>query len=102
MGCLDAKVKIISTPPIVGVGSYAPMSLRVATAGVVKATADIVGGIIAAITNGPHMQARCSLVCDINTDPYLLVSPAETLWITDDTDAIYKVVSNIEWTIEID
>lgn len=45
------------------------------------------------------IHARCSLVCDVNRDAYLKVTPAETQWIDVDEVVTYKVRSNQNWKI---
>lgn len=45
------------------------------------------------------IKIRCSLVCDVNRDAYLKVTPSETQWIDVDEVAVYNVKSNTRWNI---
>ena len=42
-----------------------------------------------------------SLICTINTDKYLIVTP-EVVWLNEDNDwsAVIEIKSNVEWIIE--
>ena len=44
-----------------------------------------------------------SLVCRVETDRYLIVTPEEVVWLTEDNgwSAIYDVTSNVTWDITI-
>lgn len=46
------------------------------------------------------LNIQCGIVCSIADTNYLLVTPKELQWITENIEITYKVVSNVDWTIE--
>lgn len=67
----------------------------------VEATASLCSKIIMPIVTriGDPMVVTCGMVCSINDEAFLLVSPSEVMWITDDEGVIFNVVSNTDWEI---
>lgn len=57
--------------------------------GIIDAHACKVGGI----------KAYCSLICDINTNAFIRVTPTENMWIEVGESIDYKVLSNTNWEI---
>jgi hypothetical protein len=47
-----------------------------------------------------RMSASVCTVCYIDRTLYLRVSPAEPVWVTEDTEAIFEVQSNTSWNID--
>lgn len=46
-----------------------------------------------------HLTVSYGIVCSIKTENYLQVSPKDVQWITEDSDIIYIVKSNMNWEI---
>jgi hypothetical protein len=46
-----------------------------------------------------HLTVSYGIVCSIKTENYLQVSPEDVQWITEDSDIIYIVKSNMNWKI---
>ncbi|MCD8270580.1 MAG: hypothetical protein LUD46_20465 [Parabacteroides sp.] len=46
------------------------------------------------------VSAILAQVCSVDTGAYLIVSPSEPVWITDDMPAIFQVKSNTNWVVE--
>lgn len=46
-----------------------------------------------------HLTVSYGIVCSIKTENYLQVSPEDVQWITEDSDIIYIVKSNMNWEI---
>lgn len=46
-----------------------------------------------------HLTISYGIVCSIKTENYLQVSPEDIQWITEDSDIIYIVKSNMNWEI---
>lgn len=46
-----------------------------------------------------RMSASVCTVCYIDRTLYLRVSPAEPVWVTEETEAIFEVQSNTSWDI---
>lgn len=46
-----------------------------------------------------HLTVFYGIVCSIKTENYLQVSPEDVQWITEDSDIIYIVKSNMNWKI---
>lgn len=65
--------------------------------GVNAARADAVG---AELTGQSRMSVTLCTVCYIDRTLYLRVSPAEPVWVTEDTEAIFEVQSNTSWNID--
>lgn len=65
--------------------------------GVYAARADAVG---AELTGQGRMSATLCTVCYIDRMLYLRVSPAEPVWVTEETEAIFEVQSNTSWDID--
>ena len=47
-----------------------------------------------------RMSASVCTVCYIDRTLYLRVSPAEPVWVTEETEAIFEVQSNTSWNID--
>lgn len=47
-----------------------------------------------------RIGARLTKVCGVDYGRWLLVSPDEPVWVTDETPALFEVRSNTEWIIE--
>ena len=65
--------------------------------GVNAARADAVG---AELTGQGRMGVTLCTVCYIDRTLYLRVSPAEPVWVTEETEAILEVQSNTSWNID--
>lgn len=65
--------------------------------GINAARADAVG---AELTGQGRMGATLCTVCYIDRMLYLRVSPAEPVWVTEETEAIFEVQSNTSWDID--
>ena len=61
------------------------------------ARADAIG---AELTGQSRMSATLCTVCYIDRALYLRVSPAEPVWVTEETEAIFEVQSNTSWNID--
>lgn len=49
-----------------------------------------------------RMNISCGIVCTVSNDPYLIISPSEVQWITDDIGVLFTVNSNTEWMVLAD
>lgn len=65
--------------------------------GINAARADAVG---AELTGQGRMSVTLCTVCYIDRTLYLRVSPAEPVWVTEETEAILEVQSNTSWNID--
>ena len=64
--------------------------------GVYAVRADAVG---AELTGQGRMSVTLCTVCYIDRTLYLRISPAEPVWVTEETEAILEVQSNTSWNI---
>lgn len=49
---------------------------------------------------GIPFQARFSLVCTVNRNSYLKVTPEAVQWVTPDDVTVYAVRSNVSWIVD--
>lgn len=71
LDCIDAVVQLVESPRIYATCSVLDVKINV----------------------------NCGIVCGIADTSYLLVTPKEIQWIDENTDAVYQIVSNVEWEI---
>lgn len=58
------------------------------------------GAVGAGLACRGRMGATLCTVCYIDRTLYLCVSPAEPVWVTEETEAILEVQSNTSWNID--
>lgn len=58
------------------------------------------GAVGAELTGQSRMSVTLCTVCYIDRTLYLRVSPAEPVWVTEETEAILEVQSNTSWNID--
>ena len=102
--CLDIKVtriteKVHASVQEINVGKLEVNLVRLGAISV-KFINEKTAFIISNDILNSALNIQCGIVCGIADTNYLLVTPKELQWITENTEAAYKVVSNVDWTIE--
>lgn len=67
---------------------------------VVRAELGRIGTMSAGLRRMDRIGARLSKVCDVDNGVWLLVSPSDPVWVTEDTPAYLTVHSNTDWNVE--
>lgn len=102
MGCLNANITMLNTPPTLSIDRVGGITAMVSLASnplminLYDATSHLKAELCD-ITS--HLKVKCSVVCSIKELPYLNVSPEEVQWITSDYGVVYHVESNTNWMV---
>lgn len=101
--CLSIDIRKASTSLDVNISKIGDLlSFDIAELDGIEVRASLYGRYICPIISdyGSHLQVSCGIVCSLSDVFYLVVSPDEPQWITNDTSIIYDVTSNVIWTVE--
>lgn len=66
----------------------------------VRAELERIGSVSATLRRMARVSARLTKICGVGYGVWLLVSPDEPVWVTDEMPALFGVRSNTEWRIE--
>ena len=102
MGCLNANITMLNTPPTLSIDRVGGITAMVSLANNplminLYDTTSHLKAELCDITS--HLKVKCSVVCSIADLHYLKVSPEEVQWITPDYGVVYHVESDTNWIV---
>lgn len=103
MGCLNANITVLNTPPTLSIDRVGGITAMVSLANNplminLYDTTSHLKAELCDITS--HLKVKCSVVCSIKElKNYLRVSPADVQWITPEYGVVYMVESDLDWIV---
>ena len=102
--CLNASITRIGkgiVASLTDVATHLLPSIRYKGGIIARVKSNTEGIKVSANDIAKHLNARVGIVCSLNKEEYLRVSPNEIQWITDNVGVFFDVESNTNWLVTL-